>query len=484
MISVVPSAARRRNRSIRPNAALQVESGRRLIQQQRVRLVDERGAPAASDAARRTRDCRTGAPTVHRRPDPPPQRWPDAAARRSGPGAGRRRRWQRTPSTRRPGPKANRGAWPAARATRRRAGAGSRTRSIAQGPAAAFEHLAAAADGTHRSACARASTCRRRSGQALPCFARAGWRASPRREPAPAAAHDGDVGEIEQTGVHSAQLCQNAVGRATGRGLGPRILKETTPGDSPTITSIGLGHRTGTLSLMKTPSRLLQSLVSLRPVARLLPPPAHRPAVPLAVACWGLFCAFPAPSAETLGTVNRPPKAVGTLPDWALRVSDGSVTVDVASAFTDPDEDPLEYTASVSQAPGGPPLLVVNFDATPLGDYTLAAFHSDWPGTISTHGFGTGRAEIVDGASAYAGRSLRLKYPAGTYWGLQPSHSGDDRSAGREIRRTLRQLSRALRGRIRFRRGRQAAGPGWRQGQHGRQAAGRNRRLERPHDVA
>ena len=66
-------------------------------------------------------------------------------------------------------------------------------------------------------------------------------------------------------------------------------------------------------------------------------------------------------------------------------------------------------------ADDGPVVLMVDFDGSPLGDYTMAAFHSDWPDAEWVIGLGTGRAEIVDGAFAYSGRSLRLKYPAGTY---------------------------------------------------------------------
>ena len=62
----------------------------------------------------------------------------------------------------------------------------------------------------------------------------------------------------------------------------------------------------------------------------------------------------------------------------------------------------------------GSTLLRVDFDGTALGEYSAGAFHSDWPGVDWVIGLGAGRAEIV-GASAYSGRSLRLKYPAGTY---------------------------------------------------------------------
>ncbi len=72
--------------------------------------------------------------------------------------------------------------------------------------------------------------------------------------------------------------------------------------------------------------------------------------------------------------------------------------------------------ASLPVAPMLPssPLLLVDFEAATLGDYTLEAFQSDW-GTVRVGGLGSGRAEIIGGESAYSGRSLRLKYPAGTY---------------------------------------------------------------------
>ena len=46
---------------------------------------------------------------------------------------------------------------------------------------------------------------------------------------------------------------------------------------------------------------------------------------------------------------NEAPVAVGTLPDRTLRVSDGSVTVEVSGAFSDADGDALSYTASSSR---------------------------------------------------------------------------------------------------------------------------------------
>ena len=48
---------------------------------------------------------------------------------------------------------------------------------------------------------------------------------------------------------------------------------------------------------------------------------------------------------------NRPPEAVGTLPDRRLTGLSSTLEVDVAQAFVDPDRDPLTYAAS-SSAPG------------------------------------------------------------------------------------------------------------------------------------
>ncbi len=73
--------------------------------------------------------------------------------------------------------------------------------------------------------------------------------------------------------------------------------------------------------------------------------------------------------------------------------------------------------ASLPVAPMRPSsiLLLADFDATPLGEYTVEAFQSDWPSVEWAGGLGSGRAEIIGGEAAYSGHSLRLKYPAGTY---------------------------------------------------------------------
>ena len=64
--------------------------------------------------------------------------------------------------------------------------------------------------------------------------------------------------------------------------------------------------------------------------------------------------------------------------------------------------------------PATPIIMAVDFDAAPLGDYTHVAFSAEWPDYRDVEGFGEERAEIVEGAAAYSGRSLRLKFPAGT----------------------------------------------------------------------
>ena len=48
---------------------------------------------------------------------------------------------------------------------------------------------------------------------------------------------------------------------------------------------------------------------------------------------------------------NRAPQAVGTLGDRTLTLGDGALVLDVGRAFSDPDEDALNYTA-VSSSPG------------------------------------------------------------------------------------------------------------------------------------
>src|SRR5687768_8515169 len=44
----------------------------------------------------------------------------------------------------------------------------------------------------------------------------------------------------------------------------------------------------------------------------------------------------------------------------------------------------------------------VNFNATPLGEYTAAAIQADWGGNVNIeNGVGTGRGQIIEGVDAF-----------------------------------------------------------------------------------
>jgi hypothetical protein len=67
-------------------------------------------------------------------------------------------------------------------------------------------------------------------------------------------------------------------------------------------------------------------------------------------------------------------------------------------------------------------IFAVTFDDTPLGAYSLSRVAKDF-GTEPPfeNGLGDGRASIVSGNDAYAGRALRVKYPSG---GVGPTAGG------------------------------------------------------------
>ncbi len=65
-------------------------------------------------------------------------------------------------------------------------------------------------------------------------------------------------------------------------------------------------------------------------------------------------------------------------------------------------------------APGFRSFLTVGFDGHAAGVYTRAQLDSDWANPPWSVGVREGRVAIVDGADAYAGRSLRVSYPRGT----------------------------------------------------------------------
>ena len=94
---------------------------------------------------------------------------------------------------------------------------------------------------------------------------------------------------------------------------------------------------------------------------------------------------------------NRPPEAVGVLPPVTLGVDDSAVTVDVASAFRDPDGDALTYRAS-SSAP-----------------HVVTARAADARVTLAAVDAGTAMVEVTatdpDGLSAVQSFRVRVTAP-------------------------------------------------------------------------
>ena len=86
---------------------------------------------------------------------------------------------------------------------------------------------------------------------------------------------------------------------------------------------------------------------------------------------------------------NRPPAASGTLPDRALTLP-GTLTVDVSSAFVDPDGDRLTYTVS-SAAPDVVTVLAagarVTLTAVGVGRATIEVTATDPGGLSATQAF-------------------------------------------------------------------------------------------------
>jgi len=67
-------------------------------------------------------------------------------------------------------------------------------------------------------------------------------------------------------------------------------------------------------------------------------------------------------------------------------------------------------------------LFAVTFDASPLGAYSQAQVAKDFGSKPPwSDGLADGRASIVEGDNAYAGRALRIQYPAG---GVGPTQGG------------------------------------------------------------
>ena len=109
-----------------------------------------------------------------------------------------------------------------------------------------------------------------------------------------------------------------------------------------------------------------------------------------------------------VGSGNRPPRAVGTLPAVALREPGAMQSVDVSGAFDDPDGDPLTYAASSS-----PPSVVsvrssgsqVSLTALSEGAALVGVTATDPGGLGATQAFtvtvaGANRAPVAVGALA------------------------------------------------------------------------------------
>jgi hypothetical protein len=86
-------------------------------------------------------------------------------------------------------------------------------------------------------------------------------------------------------------------------------------------------------------------------------------------------------------------------------------------------------------------LFAHDFDDNSTGDYR-AEWSSDWHTPPWNNGVNDGRASIVDGPEAYAGKSLQILYPAGTYgpgpggaqWRLELGDSYDELYLAYKIR--------------------------------------------------
>ena len=84
-----------------------------------------------------------------------------------------------------------------------------------------------------------------------------------------------------------------------------------------------------------------------------------------------------------------------------------------------PDAGP--DAGSSADLSNGQVILRVDFDDHPAGEYTAAQIDADW-GTVQWSSTGSpNRAYLVEGADAYAGRSLRILYPEG---GVGPGEGG------------------------------------------------------------
>ena len=101
----------------------------------------------------------------------------------------------------------------------------------------------------------------------------------------------------------------------------------------------------------------------------------------------------------TVGTANRAPTAVGSIPDQALVAGGSAATVDVSSYFTDPDRDVLTY-AAISSDSGVVRVLVSENEAVlipgPAGTATITVTATDPAGLTAAQTFGVTVAAADD----------------------------------------------------------------------------------------
>jgi hypothetical protein len=125
-------------------------------------------------------------------------------------------------------------------------------------------------------------------------------------------------------------------------------------------------------------------------------------------------------------TLSRDGEALAGMPTTALAVEDTDVVEGATYSYTVVAHD----AAGRTSAPSAPVevtipeidpatiILHVDFDESPLGPYGGDPLDADWPGLRWQS---ADRCDIVEGADAYSGRSLRVLYPEG---GVGPGEGG------------------------------------------------------------
>ncbi len=77
--------------------------------------------------------------------------------------------------------------------------------------------------------------------------------------------------------------------------------------------------------------------------------------------------------------------------------------------------------AAGSGGSAGEVILKVDFEPAPVGPYTKSAMDLEWSGLKWAQGLSEGRVDIIEGAEAHSGHSLRILYPKG---GVGPGEGG------------------------------------------------------------